>query len=116
MDEHLRKLILQARFRATEHHCQEHTLEIQLSRVEALPHDDELNDECDEDVESLYSNSDDDHVEQDEVYKEETPHREQQQLPALSFKKNLDLQALRKSPFKHLMTKQPSSKLLASHH
>ena len=38
-----------------------------ISRAEALPHDDELVDEYDDDNESLYPNSDDDYVEQDEV-------------------------------------------------
>ena len=60
-----------------------------ISRAEVLPHDDELIDEYDEDVESLYPNSDDDYVEQDEVYKEEAPHREQQQLPAKFFQEEL---------------------------
>ena len=60
-----------------------------ISRAEVLPHDDELVDEYDEDNESLYPNSDDDYVEQDEVYNEEAPHREQQQLPAKFFQEEL---------------------------
>ena len=60
-----------------------------ISRAEVLPHDDEVIDEYDEDTESLYPNSDDDYVEQDEVYKEEASHREQQQLPAKFFQEEL---------------------------
>ena len=60
-----------------------------ISRAEVLPHDDEVIDEYDEDTESLYPNSDDDYVEQDEVYKEEASHRGQQQLPAKFFQEEL---------------------------
>ena len=60
-----------------------------ISRAEVLPHDDELVDEYDEDNESLCPNSDDDYVEQDEVYSEEAPKREQQQLPAKFFQEEL---------------------------
>ena len=37
----------------------------------------------------MYPNSDDDYVEQDEVYSEEAPNREQQQLPAKFFQEKL---------------------------
>ena len=60
-----------------------------ISRAEVLPHDDELVDEYDEENESLYPNSDDDYVEQDEVYNEEAPNREHQQLPAKFFQEEL---------------------------
>ena len=60
-----------------------------ISRAEVLPQDDELVDEYDEDNESLCPNSDDDYVEQDEVYSEEAPNREQQQLPAKFFQEEL---------------------------
>ena len=45
------------------------------ANISGLPHDDELIDKYDEDVESLYSNSNDDYMEQDELYKEEAPQR-----------------------------------------
>ena len=60
-----------------------------VSRAEVLPHDDELVDEYHEENESLYPNSDDDYVGQDEVYNEEAPHREHQQLPAKFFQEEL---------------------------
>ena len=60
-----------------------------ISRAETLPHDDELVDDYDEDNESLYPSSDDDYIEQDEVYNEELQNREQQQLPAKLFQEEL---------------------------
>ena len=60
-----------------------------ISRAEVPLHDDDLVDEYYEDNESLYPNSDDDYVEQDEVYSEEAPNREQQQLPAKFFQEEL---------------------------
>ena len=85
-----------------------------ISRAEVLPHDDELIDEYDEDTESLYPNSDDDYVEQDEVYKQKHHTESSSSYQLSSFKKNLDLQILKKSLFKHLMIRQPSRKSLGS--
>ena len=60
-----------------------------ISRAEALPHDDELVDEYEDDNESLYPNSDYDYAEQDEAYYEATSNKEQQQLPAEFFQEEL---------------------------